>query len=82
MFNCKVYQECGSVSMTLLNQDFKNLKEIASELGLTYQQVADISSRGGTKNYQKFKFYPKITIQRIPKNISVENKEENEQLSG
>jgi len=49
---------------------------------LTYQQVADISSRGGTKNYQKFKFYPKITIQRIPKNISIENKEENEQLSG
>ena len=82
MFNCKVYQECGSASMTLLNRDFKNLKEIAAELGLTYQQVADISSRGGMKNYQKFKYYPKITIQRIPKNISIENKEENEQLSG
>lgn len=82
MFNCKVYQECGSASMTLLNRDFKNLKEIAAELGLTYQQVADISSRGGMKNYQKFKYYPKILIQRIPKNISIENKEENEQLSG
>jgi len=73
MFNCKVYQECGSASMTLLNQDFKNLREIAAELGLTYQQVADISSRGGTKNYQKFKYYPKILIRRIPKNISIEN---------
>tara|TARA_R110000824_G_scaffold371286_1_gene560986 strand:- start:4369 stop:4602 length:234 start_codon:yes stop_codon:yes gene_type:complete len=75
MFNCKVFQECGSVSMTLMNQDFKNLKEIASELGLTYQQVADISSRGGLKDYQKFKYYPKILIQRIPKNKSTENKE-------
>tara|TARA_R100001530_G_scaffold135350_1_gene112346 strand:- start:715 stop:948 length:234 start_codon:yes stop_codon:yes gene_type:complete len=75
MFNCKVFQECGSASMTLMNQDFKNLKEIASELGLTYQQVADISSREGLKNYQKFKYYPKILIQRIPKNISSENKE-------
>ena len=75
MFNCKVFQECGSASMTLLNQDFKNLKEIASELGLTYQQVADISSRGGLKDYQKFKYYPKILIQRIPKNKSTENKE-------
>ena len=81
MFNCKVYQECGSASMTLMNQDFKNLKEIAEELGLTYQQVADISSRGGMKNYQKFKYYPKILIQRIPKNKSNEDKE-NEQLSG
>ena len=75
MFNCKIYQECGNASMTLLNQDFKNLKEIASELGLTYQQVADISSRGGLKDYQKFKYYPKILIQRIPKNKSTENKE-------
>jgi len=75
MFNCKVFQECGSASMTLMNQDFKNLKEIASELGLTYQQVADISSRGGLKEYQKFKYYPKILIQRIPKNKSTENKE-------
>lgn len=75
MFNCKVFQECGSASMTLMNQDFKNLKEIASELGLTYQQVADISSRGGLKDYQKFKYYPKILIQRIPKNKSTENKE-------
>ena len=75
MFNCKVFQECGSASMTLMNQDFKNLKEIASELGLPYQQVADISSRGGLKDYQKFKYYPKILIRRIPKNISSENKE-------
>ena len=72
MFNCKVYQECGSASMTLLNRDFKNLKEIAAELGLTYQQVADISSRGGMKNYQKFKYYPKIEITKIPKTKSTE----------
>ena len=73
MFNCKIYQECGTASMTLLNQDFNNLREIAAELGLTYQQVADISSRGGLKEYQKFKYYPKILIQRIPKNISTKD---------
>ena len=32
---------------------------------------------------EEVQFYnPKILIQRIPKNISIENKEENEQLSG
>ena len=45
MYNCKVFQECGTASMTLLNNDYKNLKEIAVDLGLTYQQVADLSSR-------------------------------------
>jgi len=67
MYNCKVYQECGSASMTLLNKDFRNLKEISEELGLTYQQIADISSRPDKKLYQKFKYYPEIKITRIPK---------------
>jgi len=76
MYNCKVYQECGTASMTLLNNDYKNLNEIAEDLGLTYQQVADLSSRKEKKKYQKFKYFPQISITRIPKNISPINKDD------
>jgi len=69
MFNCQVSQECNGVCMTLLNKDFKNLKEICVELGLSYHQVGDISSRNGRKDYQKFKYYPKIQITRIIKSV-------------
>ena len=70
MFHCKIYQDFGPASVTLLEKEFKSLKEISIELGLTYQQVADLSSRSTKKEYQKFKYYPKIVIQRIPKNRS------------
>lgn len=70
MFSCKIYQELGSSSLTILDREFKTLKDIAKELGLTYQQVADLSSRGSRKRYQQFKYYPKIDIRRIPKSIS------------
>ena len=70
MFTCKIYQDFGPASVTLLEKEFKSLTEISIELGLTYQQVADLSSRSTKKEYQKFKYYPKIVIQRIPKNRS------------
>ena len=45
MFNCKIYHDIGeNTSMTLHNQDYKCLKDISEGLGLTYQQVADLSS--------------------------------------
>ena len=68
MFYCKISQDFGSASVTLLEREFKSLKDISKELGLTYQQVADLSSRKTKKEYQKFKYYPKIQIQRIAKN--------------
>ena len=56
MFNCKIYHDISSgteqgssventscVAVTLHNQDYKSLKDIANDLGLTYQQVADLS---------------------------------------
>jgi hypothetical protein len=50
----------------LHSKEYKTLKEIAEDLGLTYQQIADISvgrmkkfSRGG------FKYQPSIEIQKI-----------------
>tara|TARA_R110000803_G_C11828747_1_gene302989 strand:- start:236 stop:409 length:174 start_codon:yes stop_codon:yes gene_type:complete len=53
--------------MTLHNRDYKSLNDIANDLGLTYQQVADLSSRRVKKKYQQFKFFPKIDITRIKK---------------
>jgi hypothetical protein len=67
MFNCKVYQNSEDREIILLCKDFKSLNEIAQELGLTYSQVADFSSRRPKKNYKNFKFFPKIEINRIYK---------------
>tara|TARA_R110000772_G_scaffold152815_1_gene263700 strand:+ start:74 stop:286 length:213 start_codon:yes stop_codon:yes gene_type:complete len=68
MFNCKIYHDIGdNTSMTLHNRDYNNLKDIANDLGLTYQQVADLSSRKDKKKYQEFKYFPKIEINRIKK---------------
>tara|TARA_R110002124_G_scaffold283854_1_gene460367 strand:+ start:32 stop:244 length:213 start_codon:yes stop_codon:yes gene_type:complete len=68
MFNCKIYHDIGdNTSMTLHNRDYNNLRDIANDLGLTYQQVADLSSRKEKKKYQEFKYFPKIEIIRIKK---------------
>tara|TARA_R100000808_G_C2061379_1_gene92666 strand:+ start:255 stop:476 length:222 start_codon:yes stop_codon:yes gene_type:complete len=67
MFRCKVYQTNHDQEIVLLCKNFKSLKEIAQELGLTYAQVADFSSRRPKKNYKDFKFFPKIEITRIYK---------------
>tara|TARA_R110000751_G_scaffold102134_2_gene196634 strand:+ start:283 stop:468 length:186 start_codon:yes stop_codon:yes gene_type:complete len=56
--------------MTLHNKDYKCLKEIGEDLGLTYQQVADLSSRKDKKKYQQFKYFPNIEIKKIP-NINI-----------
>ena len=68
MFNCKIYYDIGeNTGVTLHNQDYKCLKDIAEDIGLTYQQVADLSSIKEKKKYQEFKFFPKIEINRIKK---------------
>jgi|TARA_R100000541_G_scaffold58917_1_gene71066 predicted DNA-binding ribbon-helix-helix protein len=67
-FNCKIYHDIGeNTSMTLHNRDYNNLRDIANDLGLTYQQVADLSSRKDKKKYQEFKYFPKIEITRLKK---------------
>lgn len=78
MYNCKIFHNLGeSTSMTLHNKDYKSLKDIGEDLGLTYQQVADISSRKEKKKYQEFKYFPEIKITRIPKeNLSSNNNNE------
>lgn len=70
MYNCKIYHSIGdSTSMTLHNKDYKCLKDISEDLGLTYQQVADLSSRKEKKKYQQFKFFPEIKITKIQNEI-------------
>ena len=69
MYSCKIYHEGHE---PLFQGEYKTLSNIAEVLGLTYQQVADLSSRRNLKKYQTFKFFPKIEIQRIKK-ISSEN---------
>tara|TARA_R110002153_G_scaffold223850_3_gene376421 strand:- start:579 stop:743 length:165 start_codon:yes stop_codon:yes gene_type:complete len=51
--------------MTLHNKDYKCLKDISVDLGLTYQQVADLSSRKDKKKYQQFKYFPNIEIVKV-----------------
>tara|TARA_R110000823_G_C15787873_1_gene485815 strand:+ start:368 stop:559 length:192 start_codon:yes stop_codon:yes gene_type:complete len=63
--------------MTLHNKDYKCLKEIGEDLGLTYQQVADLSSRKDKKKYQQFKYFPNIEITRII-NLNINNNNKNE----
>ena len=71
-YNCKIYHNIGeATAVTLHNEDYKCLKDISTSLGLTYQQVADLSSRKEKKNYQKFRYYPKIEITRINKKEEV-----------
>ena len=65
MFNCCISQTLGESTLTIFDKDFKSLKDISEELGLTYQQVADLSSRKKRKKYQEFKYFPKISIIRI-----------------
>ena len=65
-FVCKIYHDNDDKEFILLNKEFDSLKIMARELGLTYHQVADISSdKKKTKDYRKFKYYPKIEINKI-----------------
>ena len=63
-FICKVYHP--QENFILLNKEFNSLTELSNELGLTYQQVADISVgrfRKSDKNI--FKYQPQIKIQKL-----------------
>ena len=64
MYNCKVYHDYD-IKIVLLDVTVPTLKELARELDMTYQQVADLNSRKGLRKYQQFKFFPKIVIQEI-----------------
>ena len=64
MYNCKIYHDYD-VQIVLLDVTVPTLKELAKELNMTYQQVADLNSRKGLRKYQQFKYFPKIDIKEI-----------------
>ena len=73
-FNCKIYHPENN--FVLMNEEFESLKHLSKELGLTYNQVADISSdKKRVTDDRKFKYFPKIEITKIYKK-SKDNKEE------
>jgi|TARA_Y100000310_G_C20595968_1_gene770521 hypothetical protein len=49
----------------LLKDRYTTLNEIAKDLNLTYQQVADISANRKSKFVNQFKYQPKIEIEKI-----------------
>ena len=52
-----------------MNEEFDNLTDLAKSLGLTYNQVADISSKKKRKkDYRCFKYFPTIEINKIYNN--------------
>lgn len=49
------------------NQEFISLEDIAKELGLTKHIIFDITSKRRTaKKYENCRFFPEISITRLP----------------
>lgn len=63
-FNCIITQN----EIELHNQDYKSLKDIAEDIGLSYNIIADLHcGRRKQNKRQEFKFQPKIKITRLDK---------------
>ena len=72
MFNCKIYHSNDSGCIfVLLDKDYQSLTEMSIDLGMSYQQVADLSSRKEKRKYQKFKYFPNIDITRISQKLPI-----------
>jgi len=56
---------------TIHTNQYKSLKEIATNLGMTYQQVADINSGRFCPTFinKNFIYQPEIIINRVSKTI-------------
>ena len=53
---------------------YNSLKDIATNLGMSYQQVADINCGRYTPKFinKKFLYQPKITIERIKNELTID----------
>jgi hypothetical protein len=67
---CITEKNCWCVNVTINDTilmhptEFRTLKEISETLGMTYNQIADISCGRTIKKYS-FKFMPTINIEKI-----------------
>ncbi len=76
-FNCKITQQ----GVELHNKDYLTLNEIASDIGLSYHIVANIScNRKPNKKSIEFKFYPKIEITKLDIDYNEIEKERKERM--
>ena len=81
MYHCKIYHSEASIGREIILLDIivDTLKDLAIELDMSYQQVADINSRvrvdlTSRKRSSKYnyKYFPKIEITKISKdNVTV-----------
>ena len=63
-FNCKITQN----DIQLHDQDYQTLKDLADDIGLSYNIIADLhGGRRKENKRQQFKYQPKIEISRIEK---------------
>jgi len=54
-------------NMECFNQEFVTLNDIADNLGLSFNIVFDISSKRRTSDkYKNCRFFPQISITRLP----------------
>ena len=61
-FNCCIKDHNDNI---IHNEDYNTLKEISKDLGLTNAMVYDLNSRRRDLKYSRFKYYPKIEINKI-----------------
>lgn len=61
-YNCCIKDHNNNI---IHNEDYKTLKEISNDLGLTHAMVYDLNTRKRDAKYSKFKYYPKIEINKI-----------------
>ena len=66
----KFFCEVKVMDTIILSETYDTLRDICKELNLTYQQVADISAKRRNKFHEnKFKYAPRITINKISPNL-------------
>jgi hypothetical protein len=66
----KFFCEVKVMDTIIHSETYDTLRDICKELNLSYQQVADISCKRRNKfDDNKFKYAPKITINKISLNL-------------
>tara|TARA_R100000541_G_scaffold46546_3_gene53622 strand:+ start:4283 stop:4567 length:285 start_codon:yes stop_codon:yes gene_type:complete len=59
-WNCKISIQGNE----LHNKDYTTLKQIGEDLGISYNRVFELSTKG-RKKYTTFKYEPKVTITNL-----------------
>ena len=52
---------------------YKTLQDVATDLGLTYNQVSEMTNKGRNKTKSKYSFYPTIDLHKIDDIGAIDN---------